>query len=148
VEYLFFAWILALCRPINLTNPIRQLYTLVYSAYSCLIGLVVLICRLSAMNLAKSLIVLKNNYLNHRAPMQWNGRFWPKSSPTFASRLHRSIRYSTTKNAVYSYLRNGGFPLDPTFWEHAAEVRDSPNSKFLRIEMKNIHIMMTMGMYW
>jgi hypothetical protein len=43
VEYLFFAQILALCRLINLTNPIRQLYTSVYSVYSCLIGLVVLI---------------------------------------------------------------------------------------------------------
>jgi hypothetical protein len=70
VEYLFFARILALCQPINLTNPIRQLYTSVYSAYSCLIGLVVLIGRLSAMNLAKSLIVSEKNYFNHRAPMQ------------------------------------------------------------------------------
>jgi hypothetical protein len=70
VKYLFFARILALCRPVNLTNPIRQLYTSVYSAYSCLIGLVVLIGRLSAMNLAKSLIVLEKNYLNHRTPMQ------------------------------------------------------------------------------
>jgi hypothetical protein len=70
VEYLFFAQNLALCQPINLTNPIRQLYTSVYSADSCLIGLVVLIARLSAMNLAKSLILSEKNYLNHRAPMQ------------------------------------------------------------------------------
>jgi hypothetical protein len=59
VEYLFYARIIALCRPINLTNPIRQLYTSVYSAYSYLIGLVDLIGRHSAMNLAKSLIVLE-----------------------------------------------------------------------------------------
>jgi hypothetical protein len=39
------------------TNPIRQLYSSGYSAYSCLIGLVDLIGRHSAMNLAKPLIV-------------------------------------------------------------------------------------------
>jgi hypothetical protein len=75
VKYLFFARILALCRPINLTNPIRQLYTLVYSAYSYLIGLVDLIGGHSAMNLAKALIVSKKNYFNHHVPMQWNGGF-------------------------------------------------------------------------
>jgi hypothetical protein len=69
VKYTVFAQILALCRPINLTNPIRQLSSLGYSAYSCLIGLVVLIGRQSAMNLAKSLIISNKNYCNHRAPM-------------------------------------------------------------------------------
>jgi hypothetical protein len=63
VEYLFFARILALCRPINLTNPIRQLYTSGYSAYSCLIGLVDLIGGHSARNLAKALIVSKKTIL-------------------------------------------------------------------------------------
>jgi hypothetical protein len=43
VKYRVFAQILALCRPINVTNPIRQLYSSGYSAYSCLIGLVKLI---------------------------------------------------------------------------------------------------------
>jgi hypothetical protein len=43
VKYRVFALILALCRPINVTNPIRQLYSSDYSAYSCLIGLVILI---------------------------------------------------------------------------------------------------------
>jgi hypothetical protein len=57
LKYYVFARILALCQPINLTNPIRQLYSSGYSAYSCLIGLVVLIGRHSAMNLSKSLIV-------------------------------------------------------------------------------------------
>jgi hypothetical protein len=57
VKYTVFAQILALCRPIDFTNPIRQLYSSGYSAYSCLIGLVVLIGRHSAMNLAKRLIV-------------------------------------------------------------------------------------------
>jgi hypothetical protein len=59
VEYLFFARILALCRQIKSTIPIRQLYTLGYSAYSCLIGIVDLIGGHSAINLAKSLIVSK-----------------------------------------------------------------------------------------
>jgi hypothetical protein len=59
VKYTVFARILALCQPINLTNPIRQLYSWVYSAYSCLIGIVVLIGGYSAMNLAKSLILSK-----------------------------------------------------------------------------------------
>jgi hypothetical protein len=57
VKYHVFAQILALCGAIKSTNPIRQLYSSGYSAYSCLIGLVDLIARLSAMNLAKSLIV-------------------------------------------------------------------------------------------
>jgi hypothetical protein len=82
VEYLFFAQILALCRPINVTNPIRQLYTLLYSTYSCLIGLVKLIGGHSAMNFAKSLIVSGKNYFNHCAPMQKNGSFWPKILPS------------------------------------------------------------------
>jgi hypothetical protein len=56
-KYPVFAIILALCRSIQSTNKIRQLYTLGYSAYSCLIGLVDLIGGHSAMNLAKSLIV-------------------------------------------------------------------------------------------
>jgi hypothetical protein len=76
VKYHGFDQILALCRPINFTNPIRQLYSLGYSAYSCLIGSVELIGRLSAaMNLAKSLIVSKKSHFDHRAPMQWNGSF-------------------------------------------------------------------------
>jgi hypothetical protein len=58
------------------------------------------------MNLAKSLIASKKNYSNQRTPMQWNGSFWPKISPVFAFRLQRSIRYSRTKHAVHSYLRN------------------------------------------
>jgi hypothetical protein len=35
-----------------------------------LIGLEALIAQLSAMNLAKSLIVTEKNYSNHRAPIQ------------------------------------------------------------------------------
>jgi hypothetical protein len=63
VKYHVFAIILALCRPIQSTNPIRQLYSSGYSAYSCLIGLVDLIGRISAMNLAKALIVLKKKLI-------------------------------------------------------------------------------------
>jgi hypothetical protein len=70
VKYYFFAQILALCRPINFTSPIRQLYSSCYSTYSFLIELVILIGRLSAMNLAKSLILSEKKYSNHRAPMQ------------------------------------------------------------------------------
>jgi hypothetical protein len=62
VEYPVFAIILALCRSIQSTNPIRQLYTSDYSAYSCLIGLVDLIGGHSAMNLAKPLIVSEKTF--------------------------------------------------------------------------------------
>jgi hypothetical protein len=58
------------------------------------------------MNLAKLLIVLNKNYCNHRAPMQWNGSFWPKISPFFAFRQAWLIRYSRTKHAVQFYLGN------------------------------------------
>jgi hypothetical protein len=70
VEYHVFAIILALCRSIQSTNPIRQLYTSGYSAYSCLIGLVDLIGGHSAMNLAKSLIISEKDYCDQGAPMQ------------------------------------------------------------------------------
>jgi hypothetical protein len=70
VEYHVFAIVLALCRSIQSTNPIRQLYISGYSAYSCLIGSVDLIGGHSAMNLAKSLILSEKNFFNHREPMQ------------------------------------------------------------------------------
>jgi hypothetical protein len=70
VKYYVFAPILALCRSIQSTNPIRQLYSLVNTAYSCQIGLVDLIGGHSAMNLAKSPIVSKKSFFNHRARMQ------------------------------------------------------------------------------
>jgi hypothetical protein len=70
VKYHVFAIILALCRSIQSTNPIRQLYTSVYCVYSCQKGLVDLIGGHSAMNLAKSLIVSEKDYCNPRAPMQ------------------------------------------------------------------------------
>jgi hypothetical protein len=53
VKYYSFAKQLALCRAQIITNPIRQLYSLSYCVYSCLIGLVDLTARPSAMNLAK-----------------------------------------------------------------------------------------------
>jgi hypothetical protein len=53
VKYPDFALILALCQAIKSTSPIRQLYASGYSAYRCMIGLVDLIARLCAMNLAK-----------------------------------------------------------------------------------------------
>jgi hypothetical protein len=49
------------------------------------------------MNLAKSLFVPEKNYYNHRAPMQWNGSFWPKINPNFAYRQGLLIRYSGIK---------------------------------------------------
>jgi hypothetical protein len=61
VKYHVFDQILALCRAIKSTNPIRQLYSSGYSVYSCLIGLVDLIAQLCAMNLAKLLIVSEKN---------------------------------------------------------------------------------------
>jgi hypothetical protein len=71
VKYYVFAKILALCRARIITNnPIRQLYSLSYCACSCLIGLADLTARLSAMNLAKALIVSEKTFFNHRAPMQ------------------------------------------------------------------------------
>jgi hypothetical protein len=106
VKHPVFAIILALCQARIITNPIRQLYSLAYCAYSCLIGLVIIWTRLRAMNLAKSLIVPEKNFFNHRAPMQWNGSFWPKISPNPTFRQAWLIRYSRTKHAVHSYLRN------------------------------------------
>jgi hypothetical protein len=44
---------------------------------------------------------IDKNFFNHRAPMQWNGSFWPK----FTFQLHISIRYTRRKHAVHSYLR-------------------------------------------
>jgi hypothetical protein len=88
VKYYVFALILALCRPIQFTNPIRQLYSSGDSAYSCLIGLVDLTGRLSAMNLAKSLNVSNKNSYNHRAPMLQNSSFLPKFLPS--GKLDRS----------------------------------------------------------
>jgi hypothetical protein len=58
------------------------------------------------MNLAKSLIVSGKNYCNHRAPMQWNGSFWPKIGPIFALRLQRTIQYSRIK-ACFAILNKG-----------------------------------------
>jgi hypothetical protein len=102
VEYHVFAIILALCRSIQSTNPIRQLYTSGYSAYSCLIGLVDLIGGHSALNLAKSPIVSKKSFFNHRAPMQWNGSFCRKSYLP-ASLLHPILHIK----ACCSFLLKG-----------------------------------------
>jgi hypothetical protein len=100
VKYYVFAQILALCRPSNLPNPIRQLFTSGYSAYSCLIGLVVLIGRLSAMNLAKSpigqqktIVIIAHPCSETEFFANWN-----------AFRLHKSIQYSETNNAIRFYL--------------------------------------------
>jgi hypothetical protein len=69
VECHLFAQILAICRAINSTNPIRQVYTTTFIRITrveghCLIGLVDLIAQLSAMILAKSLIVSKKKKTN------------------------------------------------------------------------------------
>jgi hypothetical protein len=99
VEYPFFAQILALCRARIITNPIKQLYSLSGCVYSCLIGLVTIWSRLSAMYRIKT-IVITAHLCSETAV------FLPKITPIFALRLHRSIRYSRAKHAVHSYLRN------------------------------------------
>jgi hypothetical protein len=102
VKYTVFARILVLYRPINLTNPIRQLYTSGYSVYSCLIGIVDLMGGHSAMNLAKSLIVSKKLF-------QWSRTYavkWEFLAENLTFRKAWSIRYTRSKHAVHSYLRN------------------------------------------
>jgi hypothetical protein len=79
----------------NLTNPIRQLYTSGHSVYSCLIGIIDLIGGHSAMNLAKLLIVSKKNSIIAHLCSEM-GVFG--ENPTF--RQTWSIRYSRTKHAV------------------------------------------------
>jgi hypothetical protein len=58
---------------------------------------------------------------------------------------------AATTGMAHDYLgitTIGWFRVKLTFSEHVAEVRDSPKFfKILRIELKNYHIMMTMGMY-
>jgi hypothetical protein len=109
VKYYVFAQIFALCRPINLPNPIRQLYTSGYSTYSCLIGLVVVLTgRLSAINLAKSLIVSEKDCFNHRASMQWNGSFRPKILPS------SKLDWSDTQEQRMLFNSNQGIELPPT----------------------------------
>jgi hypothetical protein len=48
-------------------------------------------------------------YCNHRAPMQWNGSFWPKISPIFAFRLQRSIQYSRIKACFLILLKESNY---------------------------------------
>jgi hypothetical protein len=73
-----------------------------------MIGLVNLIGRLSAMNLAKSLILLEKNYFNHRAPMQRNGIFCRKSY------LPASLTDPILKNrACCSFLLNSFQAIAP-----------------------------------
>jgi hypothetical protein len=71
-----------------------------------------LIGRHSAMNLAKSLIVSEKNYLNHRAPMQWIGSFWPEISPNFAFRQASLIRYSRKKACCSILLKESNHRPD------------------------------------
>jgi hypothetical protein len=102
VKYQFFARILALCRGRIITNPIRQLYSLSYCAYSCLIGLVIIWSRLRAMNLAKPLIGSKIAFSIITHLCSEMAVFGRKS--TF--RQAWSIQYSRTKLAIRFYLRN------------------------------------------
>jgi hypothetical protein len=78
VKYHVFALILALCRAQIITDQIRQWSSSCYSAYHYLIGLVIIWAQHAAKIRAKSLIVSGKNFFSHRAPMQWNGSFWPK----------------------------------------------------------------------
>jgi hypothetical protein len=89
-----------LCRAIKSSNQIRQVPSEWQEEGTCLIRLEELIARLSAMNLAKSLIESEKNYFNHRAPMQWNGSFSPEIRLILTFRQHRSIQYSTAKHAI------------------------------------------------
>jgi hypothetical protein len=70
-KYYVFAQILALYQARIITNPIRQLYSLSYCVYSCLIGFVNIWSQIRAMNLAKSLNGSKKKF-------QSNGSFLPK----------------------------------------------------------------------
>ena len=71
-----------------------------------MVGIVLFIARLRAMNLAKSLIISEKNFFNHRAPMQWIGSFWPTISPNVAFRQASLIQYSR-KKACCSFLLKG-----------------------------------------
>jgi hypothetical protein len=102
VEYHVFAIILALCWARIITYPIRQLYSLSYCAYRCLIGLVIIWSRLRAMNLVRSLIGSKKAFSIIAHLCSETAVFGQKL--TFG--LDGLIRYSTTKHAVHSYLRN------------------------------------------
>jgi hypothetical protein len=104
VKYPFFARFLALCWARGVTIiPTICMGSLQTKLPKCIVGIVITRARHSAKIRAKSLIVSEKNYCNHRAPMQWNGSFWPKFHPIFTFRLDASIRYSTTKHAVQSY---------------------------------------------
>jgi hypothetical protein len=52
------------------------------------------------------------------------------------------------RNSIQLFDVGGEVPLEPVFFEHVAEVRDSPKSlKFFKNWMENYPILMTMGMH-
>jgi hypothetical protein len=82
------------------------------------------------MNLAKSLNVSEKNYFNHRAPMQWNGSFWPKISPIFAFRLHTSIRYSRIKACFLNLIKDSNYrPFRISKYVNSLTLRDTHRFK-------------------
>jgi hypothetical protein len=103
VEYPLFALFSALCRARIITIPTIRLGSLHTKLPKCKVRIVFIRARHSAKIWAKSLIVSEEKYCNHRAPMQWNGSFWPKILPS--GKLHRSDTQET-KHAVQFYLRN------------------------------------------
>jgi hypothetical protein len=103
VEYHVFAIILALCRARIINNPIRQLYSLSYCAYSCLIGLIINWSRLRAMNLAKSLIILEKTFsiIAHLcSEMAVFGRRWAQifssGKPDWSDTQEQSMPFNST----------------------------------------------------
>jgi hypothetical protein len=106
VEYLCFARILVLCRSIQSTNPIKQLYTSVYSVYSCLIGIVDLIGGHSAMNLEKNLSCRKKTISIIAHLCSEMAVFGQKSVLFLPSGFRDRFDTQGTKHVFRSYLRN------------------------------------------
>jgi hypothetical protein len=77
-----------------------------------MVGIVLLIARLRAMNLAKSLIISENKNFNHRALMEWIGSFWPKISPNFAFWQASLIRYWRKKACCSILLKESNYRPD------------------------------------
>jgi hypothetical protein len=70
VKFPFFARFLAVCRARAITIPSIGLGSLHSNAPKPIVGIVIARARHSAKNRAKTLIVSKKSFFNHRAPMQ------------------------------------------------------------------------------
>jgi hypothetical protein len=88
------------------------------------------VCKLSFLKRHPS--VQKSKILKYRELLQWKEKeLFPVGTP-------RLIDWP-----------NGGFPVKPVFFKHAAEVRVSPKFfKILKNWIQNYHIIIRMEMYW